>query len=146
MEPRPAVGPMELDAFGGRLSGTDEGEWGGELLFKSPAGVVRLFRQNVRGIYRVPSGVVVFTGLAHLTENEGAIHEVKETPNGLMTRRLFRLVGVPGDIVQRKDGSIGFSASTDEWKDGEPVDRCFELTTRARLRGIPCRLRVGPGS
>jgi hypothetical protein len=131
-------GPLALDAFGGRLVGSDEGEWGGKLVFTKSESVTRLLNVNVGGIFRIPHGIVVFTGLAHLTLNHGEIYEVKETPKGIMTRRLFRLVGEPKDLVQQPDGAVRFAAFASEWKGNDPVYRCFELTGRARLRGIAC--------
>ena len=70
--PEPRSHPAHsLDAFGGRLIGTDRGEWIGRLQFEDPAGGVRtILEKNVLGIVKNKDGVFVFTGLDHLDAHD----------------------------------------------------------------------------
>ena len=51
----------------GFLLGSDQGEWGGELVFRSKQGpVVTLLRVNTMGVHRLSFGIVAVTGHSHL--------------------------------------------------------------------------------
>lgn len=97
-------------AFGGVLLGSDRGEWGGELVFRDRSGTLqRLVDQNVRGIVRMPSGIVVFTGLAHLGMSAGAIYSVSRRADGSVVATLIRqLRGAPGAIRWTTQGDLVF--------------------------------------
>ncbi|MCP4563230.1 MAG: hypothetical protein GY873_27010 [Bosea sp.] len=63
---------QELDVPGGRLIGTDRGEWRGELRFRSLAGQESvLSHDNVLGILPVQDGAIVLFGLTHMRTNRG---------------------------------------------------------------------------
>lgn len=62
----------ELDVPGGRLIGTDRGEWRGELRFRSLAGQESvLSHDNVLGILPAGDGAIVLFGLIHHGTNRG---------------------------------------------------------------------------
>lgn len=89
--PRPGVGtserakapPREIKVPGvalrlgdGWLVGSDEGEWGGELVFIDAGKRMKVIAsQNIQGIHRLGSRVVVLSGLAHLS-SRGAAYEL----------------------------------------------------------------------
>jgi len=102
-----------LAAFGGYLLGADRGEWGGELMFRDRNGAIhRLVDRNVRGIIRMPFGVVVFTGLAHLSQSAGAIYRVDQRPDGTVsTSVLHVLPGAPGAISWTTRGDLVFEVT-----------------------------------
>ena len=68
---------LALQVPGGELSGTDRGEWGGELVGSTATNPsVRLFDDNILGMVRYEDGALVATGLSHLTLSEGNILRV----------------------------------------------------------------------
>ncbi|MGC1551108.1 MAG: hypothetical protein WA777_21500, partial [Rhodanobacter sp.] len=111
-----AIPNFALAAFGGHLLGADRGEWGGELVFRDNDGIIhRLIDRNVHGIVRMPFGVVVFTGLAHLSQSTGAIYRVDQHPDGTVTATLLHtLPGAPEDIRWTTRGDLVFRVVTHE--------------------------------
>ena len=99
-----------LDAYGGLLLGSDRGEWGGELMFRSRDGsLYRLLDRNVQGIIRMPFGIVVFTGLAHMRMSKGAIYDITQDSNGkVKAERRYDLPGAPSKIRWTTDGGLVF--------------------------------------
>src|SRR5437879_5679861 len=66
---RPDVGLKVVDGF---LLGSDRGEWGGELVFSDGRSqTATLLKENVTAIHRLRFGIVVVTGIAHLSIDEG---------------------------------------------------------------------------
>jgi HEAT repeat protein len=93
----------------GVLVGSDRGEWGGELMLfdqtKSPPR--RLLDENIRGIHLHRAGIVVVTGLAHMTLNDGALYLVSFAKNGgPEVTRWKSLPGAPGASGILSDGSL----------------------------------------
>lgn len=99
-----------LPAFGGELLGADRGEWGGELMFRDRDGALsRLLGRNVRGIVQMPFGIVVFTGLAHLSSSTGGIYSVARRADGTMAATLIhKLDGAPSAIRWTTQGDLVF--------------------------------------
>ncbi|MGN6151143.1 MAG: hypothetical protein ACTHOH_03925 [Lysobacteraceae bacterium] len=132
----------QIPAFGGRLLGSNHGEWGGWLSFQYDDGtVVRLLETNVVGLRRMPFGVVVVTGFWHLTADDGKLLLV--TRNGDRKLRVEVLAVLPHAAVkswQRKDGSLDIAMLD---KDIEPRDgvwafRCVHLRLYRRVESTPC--------
>lgn len=88
---------QSVAAFDGQLRGWDVGEWGGRLAFVDAHGRSRtLLEDNVRGIVQNDEGIFVFTGLAHMSINRGAIYQVTREANGqVSTRIMTQLPGSP---------------------------------------------------
>jgi len=139
-----ACNPFESDrslsAFGGRLVGTDRGEFGGELVFRARDGSIQsVLKDNVQGIFKMPFGVVVFTGLDHITINEGAVYSLLLGANEKVEARLMHnLQGKPSDFVRQRDGSLRFRVPTGELRFGEYFYKCATLDTRATLQVSDC--------
>lgn len=92
----------------GWLVGIDGGEFKGELWLVTAEGKKTVLAKgdNFLGFARTSSGPVVFTGLAHLGSNEGAIHDLVRGDDGTWTPSLrVELPGRPRDW-QDVDGSL----------------------------------------
>lgn len=100
--------PLVLDIQGGKLIGTDHGEWGGELGFVDEKTTQSVIDDNVRAIVQRGSRIFVMTGLDHGGLNRGYIWEVARSDDGRWSaRRLWRLPGMPYEVVAAPDGTIG---------------------------------------
>lgn len=133
-----------LAAYGGQLLGGDRGEWGGELLFRGKEGEIhRLLEKNVHGIFDMPFGIVVFTGLAHMNSNEGAIYTVNRNRNDDISLNVFRrLPGAPRDVFRTEAGDVVFRVSTGEFMGNgasreETLD-CYLLKKSGTIEALPC--------
>jgi len=63
-----------LKVENGWLLGFDQGEFGGGLSFVDVSGkATQLYQENVRGFVETSQGVMVFTGVAHLTIDGGRV-------------------------------------------------------------------------
>jgi hypothetical protein len=76
----PEVG---LRIRGGWLVGSDQGEWGGELVFKADDGATKMvLPTNIKGLHALGSGqIIAVTGLAHLVTNTGLLYQIKCPPS-----------------------------------------------------------------
>jgi hypothetical protein len=132
----------QIPAFGGRLLGSEYGEWGGRLSFQYDDGtVVRLLDANVVGLHGMPFGVVVVTGIRHMTIDDGKLLLV--TRNGDRKLRVDVLAVLPHAAVtsrQRKDGSLDIAMLGEdiEPRDGERAFRCVHLLLDRRVEPMPC--------
>jgi hypothetical protein len=139
--PRATEPDHSLSAFGGRLLGTDRGEWIGQLVFERPNGKQEtLLRENVIGIIRNPSGVYVFTGLAHMGGNDGFIYRVAPSSAGHINITLLgRLPGVPSNITQDPQQVVSFLVSTGLFDSaGREVLQCLRLIGEQVEPGHAC--------
>jgi hypothetical protein len=93
---------------GGYLLGSDVGEFGGELGYRNERGLTwTLIHKNVRGIHRMPFGIVVTTGLAHLGLNDGTAWLVELQPGALPTAKPFKLLpGTPRESGILENGDL----------------------------------------
>ncbi|MDX3775521.1 hypothetical protein QE250_15495, partial [Chromatiaceae bacterium AAb-1] len=75
------------------IAGSSNGEFGGELVLIDGDGKVSHIQEmNVEDIYQMPFGIVVTSGLAHLSSNYGDIHLID---GDFKVEKLFGLVGMP---------------------------------------------------
>jgi hypothetical protein len=130
-----------FSAFGGKLIGTDHGEWGGALAFQGANGNVEVLVQdkwdgdvhggNVHGIVQNPAGIFVFTGLAHLGLNEGRIYTVgRGLDSKIQARLLMELPGAPSYVTKNPDGSTTFLVYVGHSK-GRSSYQCMVLSKMA---------------
>ena len=141
-QPPGAVVPdYSLDAFGGHLFGTNHGEWIGELMFRDSddGSLVTVLSENVHGIVQNPDGVFVFTGLAHLSLNEGYIYAIARRPDGqVIASRLGRLPGAPSRVSQAKpNGATSFLVYSG-YSNARRVFECYQLVGSVVSRGHDC--------
>lgn len=127
-----AVPDYALAAYGGQLLGGDRGEWGGELVFREQNGTVhRLLAHNVHGIFQMPFGIVVFTGLAHMHTNKGSIYVVTRSGNTVIANLLHLLPGAPGDVFKTTTNNLVFRVVSGSFEKrgafSVPVKDCYLL-------------------
>lgn len=130
-----------LPAFGGRLLGTDRGEWVGELLFQDEAGRLEtILHENVHGIVENPAGISVFNGLNHMRTNVGDIYTVTLTKNNdVVATRLGRIPGAPRDVTKQRDGTTTFLVTTERHdREGRPIYDCYELRGKLVEHSLSC--------
>jgi hypothetical protein len=139
---------FRLSAFGGELLGSDRGEWGGELVFRDRGGAIHpLTNGNVRGIVRMPFGIVVFTGLAHLGSSGGHLYSVVRRADGALVATLMRdLGGSPEAIRWTTRGDLVFQVNIQNpHRRGlfGGKTRCLLLDRSGALRKQLCAAIVG---
>ena len=130
-----------LPAFGGKLLGTDHGEFVGELLFQdADGGLERVLHENVHGIVENKSGIFVFTGLRHLHTNVGYIYEISLTANNdVVANRLGRIPGAPSNVTWHSNGSTTFLVATNRQNpNGGLVHECYELVGKVVNPSFSC--------
>ena len=69
----------ELTLDDGRLIGVDRGEWGGRLVFiphRNDGKVIHIKNGNIKSILKFKDKLYFFEGLAHLTQNGGALYQL----------------------------------------------------------------------
>lgn len=139
-KPRVLIPDHVLRVFGGRLLGTDHGEWIGKLQFQDKDGALHtLLKENVHGIVKNEDGIFAFTRLAHLSVNEGAIYLVAmRTDNGeLEARPLKRLPGSPSDVRQLEKDITTFLVNTG-YSGDHLLYECYSLIGSAVNRSYDC--------
>ena len=131
------VAPFEQ----GLLMGSNRGEWGGELVYRNRQGKDEvLLTENVRGIFAAGSDALVFTGLAHMGINEGAVYRVVPGRRPV-ARLLHRLIGEPRNIAQNRNGfHLEFQLFEGRTVSGEAirVTRCYSLSQALALMEVVC--------
>ncbi len=97
-----------LEVDGGFLTGTDFGEWGGQILFVDRDGKPAVLAEvNTPFIHQSTHGVFAVTGLAHMTLNHGEIYRLKKSQDGRWNAEKWRqLPGAPFASRLLQDGSI----------------------------------------
>ncbi|CUA85890.1 HEAT repeat domain-containing protein [Pseudidiomarina woesei] len=78
------------------LTGTNRGEWGGEMMAQYQDGSTELIlNENIEDIYSYGSTAYVPTGLAHLGMNNGVLYRTTEIAKGFAIEPIYRLPGAP---------------------------------------------------
>ncbi|WP_462152570.1 hypothetical protein [Pseudoalteromonas xiamenensis] len=109
------------------LIGTDNGEFGGELLrIDRENKIERLEHMNVEDIYKMPFGVVVTSGLAHMHSNNGKISLI--TPD-FKVETLYGLIGKPQSSWLLENGDLLINS----YPRGSQV-----LTKSGQLKRVSC--------
>lgn len=102
--------PQKLIAGNLIYQATDNGEWGGNLSVTDTSGASKiLINDNVVKIIEHNKQFYVFTGLAHLGSNKGALHKVSKIDTQPVVEKLVNLSGAPYTIVTTSEnGSLLF--------------------------------------
>ena len=134
-----------LNAFGGQLMGDDRGEFGGELMFRDKQGSTHLLmKKNVHGIFQMPFGVVVFTGLAHMRTNVGETYLVTASSASIPVVARFRVLqGAPEEVVRTLSGELVFKVFNGRFESSETGDKvaakdCYLMTKSADVMKLSC--------
>lgn len=86
------------------IAGSNNGEFGGELvLIEEDGNVLHVAEMNVEDIYQMPFGVVLTSGLAHMSSNFGDIHIIQ---NDFKLEKLYGLVGAPRSSWLLNNGDL----------------------------------------
>jgi len=89
----------------------DGGEWGGGLWLTSEDGskTKRIVENNVRAVVPIEGGILVLSGLAHMTEDFGNAF-IFSNPDGLniALQHTVHLDGEPSAYAKQPDGSVLF--------------------------------------
>lgn len=86
------------------LAGSNNGEFGGELVLIGGNGnVSHIAEMNVEDIYQMPFGVVLTSGLAHMSSNFGDIHVIQDD---FKLVKLYGLVGAPESSWLLSNGDL----------------------------------------
>ena len=94
---------------GGWLVGADQGEWGGELVFKADDGSTKMvLPTNMQGLHVLGSDrIVAVTGLAHLTSNDGMLYQIDCPPSKPCTAAPWKqLPGAPRSSWVLESGEL----------------------------------------
>jgi HEAT repeat protein len=91
------VPELALKVENGWLTGSDRGEWGGELVFIDEKGNSSiLLNTNIEDIYRLGELTIATTGLAHMGMNNGAVYKLElNKAGGWEASHWIKLPGVP---------------------------------------------------
>lgn len=80
----------------GWLLGSDRGEWGGSLVFKSNSGEQQnIIDDNIEDIYKFSYGYIVTAGLGHMGLSRGSIYLVTIENGKYIAEKLHSLVAPP---------------------------------------------------
>lgn len=92
----------------GVLIGFNRGEWGGALLWYSPAGTLQgtLLHENVVEILLGVASSIVFVGLTHLSSDRGRAVEILEDAASFRVGRSVDLKSAPRAVVREASGSL----------------------------------------
>ncbi|MBA6288578.1 hypothetical protein [Colwellia sp. MB3u-4] len=86
------------------IAGSNNGEFGGALVLIDENNKVTLIEEmNVEDIYEMPFGLVVTSGLAHMSGNHGDIHLVNAN---FKLEKLYSLVGMPKSSWLLENGDL----------------------------------------
>jgi hypothetical protein len=90
-----------LSLWGGTLSGTDSGEFIGELSWiKEPAQSVSILKDNVRALSAVEgTKAIAMFGLAHMGFDYGYVLRVERTPDGMFNLSEVAQLPAEGDAM-----------------------------------------------
>ncbi len=91
----------------------------------------------------MPFGVVVFTGLAHMSMDKGQIYLVSSAPNAAPTVAPFRsLAGAPSEVTRTVSGDVVFKINSGRYeKKGiayEAIKDCYRLTKAGEVESLSC--------
>lgn len=96
----------------GEFIGTDNGEFGGELVFTNDARRQTVLNENILALAKQGTRVIVVTGLNHMMTDKGYILEITRGSEGLWeAKRLWRLPGAPSHVLMAPDRTIGLHGS-----------------------------------
>jgi hypothetical protein len=132
----------------GWLAGLDAGEWGGRLTWFSSDGSQKtvILHDNIQGIAKVGNEVLILTGIAHISDNEGGVSKLtKDYYGNFQIQPLVDLKSMPLSFVVESNESILISlrdkivrvktsGEIETWRD-MPFNR-FNVSTARTDSGI----------
>ena len=95
-QPRSTFNSCDAAAQSAQYEAKNRGEWGGELSVRWPDGSTRsLIRDNTRALVPIGEQLFVFTGLAHLIGDTGAVWVVDDFDRAPRASRVTLLPSMP---------------------------------------------------
>jgi len=80
----------------GWLLGSDRGEWGGRLVYKTDDGNQKnIIDDNIKDIYEYSYGYIVVAGLGHMGASKGTIYLVTFKNNNYVAEQIHSLIASP---------------------------------------------------
>jgi len=96
-----------LEVPGGRLLGTDRGEWGGELYFQPTGGQPKeIYSGNIADVLETSDGIIALTGLAHMGINHGYVLSITPEGERYVAHRKLTLPGAPRYVQSAGPGQL----------------------------------------
>jgi hypothetical protein len=95
----------------GRLLGSDRGEFGGELVLSRNDSNAEskpeiILRDNIEDLFVMPYGIVVTTGLAHMSYDHGAVYLLKFSGSQPIVKKIYDLPSAVVSSWHTKDENI----------------------------------------
>lgn len=101
-----------LKTIEGEFTGTDNGEFGGELVFTNGATRQTILNENILALAKQGNRIIVVTGLNHMITDKGYILEItRGSEDSWEAKRLWRLPGAPSHVLMAPGGTIGLHGS-----------------------------------
>lgn len=99
---------VALKVADGWLTGTDSGEWGGQLMLQSPQGTTHVITEaNVQNLFSLGQQTVAVTGLAHMGFNGGMLLRINSDGRGSYTATPWkRLPAAPDTSWLLESGKV----------------------------------------
>lgn len=99
---------VALHAGDGWFTGTDFGEWGGELMWLGDDGKrYRIFEGNIEDIHRLGNRYLAVSGIAHMSTNDGALLEISRDIDGAWHATSWRVLpGAPRSSGMTQGGEL----------------------------------------
>lgn len=128
------------------ILGFDCGEFGGSLwetgILPTPRGPERYYNpllgENVLAMYKTPKGVVVLSGLAHLSWNYGKVFILSTAPLGTLGLISLELLdGQPLRHLRQNDGSIMLTTGSSLWGIEEGGTKPRKICDVSKVYGTP---------
>ena len=91
----PKIKNSELKFNDGILIGSNHGEWGGELVYKTDEKEIKIKEGSIISIFKLNNKIYFLQGLAHLSINYGEIYELNYSKEKFSYRKVMDLTDEP---------------------------------------------------
>ncbi|WP_286969733.1 hypothetical protein [Flavobacterium sp. UBA4854] len=93
--PTPRIMNSELKFNNGSLIGSNHGEWGGKLIYKTNEKEITIKEGNIISIFKLNGKIYFLEGLAHLSTNYGEVYELNYAEEKFSFRKIMNLPDEP---------------------------------------------------
>lgn len=107
-------------------------------------GLHQVLGKNVHGIFKMPFGIVTFTGLAHLGRDSGDVYLVTALPvDNPVAKLLHHLPGSPEQVVRAVSGNLLFKVNNGHFEKNNigykvSAKDCYRMTKNGDIQKIDC--------
>lgn len=119
------VADVAINYGKGWLAGQSRGEWGGELIYVSETGDVRvLVEDNIDELFKMSFGYIAIGGLAHMWSSGGSIYIIKNDERGEPQAELWKeLPGSPRRFCLLDQNRLLIEVNNHNLNDAGPLSR-----------------------